>query len=204
MGPNTTSPETNGGSVSAINTPSTVYEPTVIQPETPVPASPNPAVSSPEPDSSQVSATEVSSGAAFDPNQNQTTTPPFNTPAPQAQVPPPIYNPSAGPTTGINTTPRQGKRKVILFGAMAAVLVLAGSAAAVFGVYIPNKPQNVWKTGLNRSGTAVQKLVATVTTKDICRAPASKRSGVYLGYTHQTRQPHCQLKLTLPPLPQIK
>lgn len=49
-----------------------------------------------------------------------------------------------------------GKRVVI---PVAAVFVLlGGSAAAYLGYYVPNKPENVWKTALSRTGKGYQKL----------------------------------------------
>jgi hypothetical protein len=51
-----------------------------------------------------------------------------------------------------------GRRKFVIFGAaLALVLVLAGGY--VFGMYLPNKPENVYRTGLSRTGVAVDKLI---------------------------------------------
>lgn len=41
------------------------------------------------------------------------------------------------------------------------MLILALAAGAVFGLYLPNTPDSVWKTGLNRTGDALEQIVTT-------------------------------------------
>lgn len=41
---------------------------------------------------------------------------------------------------------------------IAAALVLAGAVAGVFGWYIPNRPENVYRTGLDRTGQMIEQL----------------------------------------------
>ena len=48
--------------------------------------------------------------------------------------------------------------KKIVIPAAAAFVLLGGSAAAYLGYYVPNKPENVWKTALSRTGKGYQKL----------------------------------------------
>lgn len=50
------------------------------------------------------------------------------------------------------------KNKKILVPAAAVFVLLGGSAAAYFGYYVPNKPDNLWKTALSRTGKGYQKL----------------------------------------------
>ncbi len=57
------------------------------------------------------------------------------------------------------------KKKLLLSGGILAALLLFGGGY-VFGFYIPNKPENVWKTGLNRTGMAIDSLVEDATSKD--------------------------------------
>lgn len=70
---------------------------------------------------------------------------------------------AAAVISGATNTPGLGdggakRKKMLLFGAAgAAVLLLSG--AAVFGMYLPNRPENVWKNGLGRSGKALSALV---------------------------------------------
>ncbi|QQS18733.1 hypothetical protein IPL68_01465 [Candidatus Saccharibacteria bacterium] len=50
------------------------------------------------------------------------------------------------------------RKKLLLFGAAgAAVVLLAGGV--VFGSYLPNRPESVWKNSLGRSGKALSALV---------------------------------------------
>ncbi len=76
------------------------------------------------------------------------------------QNPNPMFSPYnvAGSASG----GRRGKKKLFAMGgALFAVLLLA--SGFVFGYYLPNKPDNVWKTGLSRTGKAVDKLVINAT-----------------------------------------
>lgn len=78
--------------------------------------------------------------------------------------------PPALPVVPVSKQPRGGRfsrfknKKLILAGAGAlAVLLCAG---VVFGWYIPNKPENVYRTGLDRTGEAVEKLVMDSVSED--------------------------------------
>ncbi|HET6924538.1 MAG TPA: hypothetical protein VFH39_01760, partial [Candidatus Saccharimonadales bacterium] len=66
-------------------------------------------------------------------------------------------------------SPKGGRRKLLLFGG-ATVLVLAAMVGLVFGWYLPNTPQNVYNTGLNRTGKAVSSVVDSVTDKQTLQA----------------------------------
>lgn len=59
--------------------------------------------------------------------------------------------------------PKKSKKKLIIISIIVAVLIIAGAATYVFAFYIPNKPENVWRTSMERSGQAVDKLVAATT-----------------------------------------
>jgi hypothetical protein len=54
-----------------------------------------------------------------------------------------------------------GRKKWLLIGG-AAVVVL-GAVAGVFGWYIPSRPENVWNTGLSRTGKVVDRIMQDVT-----------------------------------------
>jgi len=60
--------------------------------------------------------------------------------------------------------PKRGKRKVLMLGGGVA-LVLLLTSGFVFGYYLPNTPTNVYSTGLNRSGKALNSLVESATTE---------------------------------------
>lgn len=56
------------------------------------------------------------------------------------------------------------KKKIALIATpILAVLFVAGG---VFGLYLPNTPENVWKTGLSRTGQAVDQLVLSATEEE--------------------------------------
>jgi hypothetical protein len=61
------------------------------------------------------------------------------------------------------TSGGRGKKKWIFLAVIVAVLLVAGY---VFAFYLPNRPENVWKTGLNRTGDGLNALVEQSTAKD--------------------------------------
>lgn len=63
--------------------------------------------------------------------------------------------------TAVSPPPK--KKKTKLFAAIAIFVVVLLGAGYVFAFYIPNKPQNVYKTGLNRSGQAIDKIINQAT-----------------------------------------
>ncbi len=68
----------------------------------------------------------------------------------------------AGPASVPQWSPtgeKSGKRKKIIISTAAIAALLLGGAGFVFGYYIPNKPENVWKTGLSRTGQEFDALV---------------------------------------------
>lgn len=64
--------------------------------------------------------------------------------------------------------PSRPKRKkpLVTVIVLATLLVLGGGSAAVFGLYLPNTPANVWNTGLERSGESIEKMTLEATTKE--------------------------------------
>ncbi len=54
---------------------------------------------------------------------------------------------------------KKSKNKLVLASGVFAFLLLAGSLGYVFGIYLPNTPENVWKTGLSRTGEEVEAVV---------------------------------------------
>lgn len=82
-------------------------------------------------------------------------------PAPQVDYP---TNSMVG-MTGSSLPPEKNRKKFILPGAL-IVFLLVCSGVYAFAFYIPNKPENVWKTGLNRSGDVLDELVSKATTQE--------------------------------------
>lgn len=72
--------------------------------------------------------------------------------------------PVTGQVIGFNdaaqSQPRRSfiRNKKILIPIVALFVLLGGGAAAYFGYYVPNKPENVWKTALARTGLGYDKL----------------------------------------------
>lgn len=108
---------------------------------------------------------------------------PLNTSSGQDLGAPAVGNPTVGvpvvgqpmdviPDNGGSSMPsvsNGGKwlpKKKLLIGAVAAVLVASSIFGYVFGFYIPNKPANVYQTGLDRSGDTLTKLIDQVTSKE--------------------------------------
>ncbi len=58
------------------------------------------------------------------------------------------------------------KNKKITFLLLAQFLAVIFVIGGIFGYYLPNRPENVWKTGLNRSGEALDKLLIQATEKN--------------------------------------
>jgi hypothetical protein len=73
---------------------------------------------------------------------------------------------SGGPIPLAAATKRKIPKNKILVGVIAAVIVTSGIFGYVFGFYIPNKPANVYQTGLDRSGDSLAKLVDKFTEKE--------------------------------------
>ncbi len=70
------------------------------------------------------------------------------------------------PSTPINVSSqitKKSKKKLIIL--LLSVVILLGllAAAYMYFIYIPNKPENAWKTGFSRTGTALQ----TITNKSL-------------------------------------
>lgn len=57
------------------------------------------------------------------------------------------------------------KKKVIIAGGFAIIAVLAVTGF-VFGHYVPNKPENAYRTGIERSGDAIHKMILESTEAD--------------------------------------
>ena len=125
------------------------------QPEVVQPSSPpvQPAAVNPEPQPSS-------------PSQAQVFGPSFTQPAGErplgvaGQAPAPVV----GQVVGHNDeTLSQSRRwlpagKKVLIPVLAFLVLMGGGAAAYFGYYVPNKPENIWKTALTRTGKGYDKL----------------------------------------------
>lgn len=106
----------------------------------------------------------------------QSTPPPY--PA-QQPAPAPQFQPPASPAMPTDPLGGAAKNKKPFAIAMVAVLLMAlGGAGYVFGFHIPNRPENVWRTGFDRSGEALDKLVDKATASEkLERLEKSKISG---------------------------
>lgn len=99
---------------------------------------------------------EFESAASAGQSNSEATTPPD--PMPTLPVMPVSKNPGGG---------RFGKfkNKKFILAVSGALAVLLG-AGLVLSWYIPNKPENVYKTGLDRTGEAVERLVLDSVSED--------------------------------------
>lgn len=118
-----------------------------------------------------------------DPNDQLTSvspdphTSPLAVSASQNDTPPAFENttPQSNPNTilyGANTQhppSTKNRRKPLLIGGMISLLLLA-SVGFVFGFYLPSRPENVWSTGLDRSGLAIDKLSESLVSENAINA----------------------------------
>ncbi|CAN5639456.1 hypothetical protein BH23PAT2_BH23PAT2_03540 [soil metagenome] len=78
---------------------------------------------------------------------------------------------SSAPVAG--QTPAGGKKhpkkKLLIIGGVVALTLIA-VAGFVFGYYIPNQPDNVYSTGLDRTGEVLQELILEATEEDALEA----------------------------------
>lgn len=72
-----------------------------------------------------------------------------------------VYAPTLE-TAAYQTNSKRPKKKLLLI-LPAVILPLLLGVGYVLGFYIPNKPENVWKTGLERSGNAIDQIVSKTT-----------------------------------------
>jgi hypothetical protein len=116
----------------------------------------------------------VAPSTRFQPENANPTTPDNLNPAPLRQeVNPPqppdtsrLFQPDSPGSNPFNPGSNSAKRKKILIGLAPALIALIVGGGWVFGFYLPNKPQNVWRTGLDRTGSTLDKLVIDATEKD--------------------------------------
>ncbi len=84
---------------------------------------------------------------------------------PQTEGPkPPVDDPYARAVYSDTGAAKSPKKRLLLWSGVVVFLALMGGGA-VFGFYLPNQPSNVWKTGLNRTGDALEKTTASMTEK---------------------------------------
>jgi len=148
--------------------------PSQIQPS-PLPAQTEPLSSVQEPLSPMPENTFITPGQTFMPeSQNVAVQPPVhpqtlgqvpaakapNVPQPQLQ-PQPVTSTlfQADPIQVPPQAPPHKKNRTKLFVGMAVLLILLLVGGYVFAFYIPNKPQNVYNTGLNRTGQALTQVI---------------------------------------------
>jgi hypothetical protein len=103
--------------------------------------------------------------------------PAFMQPTPPTPTGPVVSNHDlpGGPTpmAPLPTTKPRKKKLILAISTVAAVLLLAGGA--VFGWYIPNKPENVFKTGLDHTGQAIDGLIQEATKQEKLQALATSQ-----------------------------
>lgn len=82
---------------------------------------------------------------------------------PQVMMSPQVTtNTTVGNQEQLNSNPndlfgkKAKKKKIFIMSGLVALFFVALSSAYVFGFYLPNTPDNVWKTGLSRTGKEVE------------------------------------------------
>lgn len=99
------------------------------------------------------------------PSTPNTTVGVTGTPSMLNQQTPPPNKPTMGSMgqSGSSPSKPKGKKIPLLAGAAALFLILIGGF--IFAYYLPNRPSNVYSTGLNRSAKALEKVVNAATEK---------------------------------------
>jgi hypothetical protein len=146
--------------------PNQVFEPTIELPIQPSPESPIPTQQnmpgeniqfSPEPEITPAPEPSVQVQLPQYEAQPSQPAPVQPTMQPQvANVPPSIQPPVAG----------SKRKKGLIIGLIAALIMMVIGSVYVFAIYIPNQPENVWNTGMTRSGDVIQQLVDESTTEE--------------------------------------
>lgn len=167
------------------------FTPQVFHPQTPAPQPAQPVIAdlpTPVTPLAQTTPAFRAPGPMIEPTDVLAPQPTFN-PMPSSQIPGVIPNnpgnvaPAAGFMGGEGFSPntfagekkpKRRKKLLLLIGVPILVLLLGGGY--VFAFYLPNKPQNVWNTGLSRSGQAIQKIVDSATEKQ--QVNAFKKSDI--------------------------
>lgn len=157
-----TQPTETGSPSTSVVTPSTNLPIAVPAPTT---AETNPSVS-PEPSATNPAADSVSPLAITSSSIGASTT---------SIV-------SGGDTPPIIKKSFAKKSKLIAGGAALLGVLLIGSGY-VFGFYIPSRPNNVWKTGLTRTGKAVDSLVKTATDPKVIEQFKNSELGGNIDFT---------------------
>ena len=70
-----------------------------------------------------------------------------------------LSDPKAGLVTSAAKGKVKNKKVAIVAGVVAAVVLLGGGAGAYFGLIVPNKPENIWKSSLERTAKGYDQLV---------------------------------------------
>lgn len=89
---------------------------------------------------------------------------PAPTTSPVAQPGPALFANDVTPLTSGSPQAKKNKKLFLLIGGSIGLLLLV-VAAGVFGFYLPNRPNAVWNTGINRTGDALTTVVASATDK---------------------------------------
>ncbi len=146
-----------------------------------VPATPEPVSSYQAPEIIQPTNSTTTSPDLVNTSSSPITAAPLDAPTPASQstqqFSTPVTNsayaiPTAGSTIQTQPLPsgdggsnNPKKKKFIMAGAAAAAAVLL-AGGVIFGWYVPNQPQNVYNIGINRSGKAMDKLLAEATKEE--------------------------------------
>ncbi len=95
-------------------------------------------------------------------NQTDNPTPASAGPSQPSATPAPAFGSTSPPSANQASTkkPKQ-KHTALIVGLVTAAIVLV--AGYVFGYYLPNRPENVYRNGLERSGDAIHNLIIEAT-----------------------------------------
>lgn len=134
------------------------------QPEPSAPPAP-PVTASPPMAAQQISPSPAPPAQPAQPAQPVAAPPSQPAPLPPTTDPQTIIQNDALAGFPPMAQPKRSNKKRIILAAVAALLIIAATATYVLAFYIPNRPENVWQTSVERTGEAAKKLTAAATDK---------------------------------------
>ncbi|MCA9348066.1 hypothetical protein KC867_01505 [Candidatus Saccharibacteria bacterium] len=194
-------------------TPSTTTVPPTLQPvvtpqpiTTPQPvATPQPVITpqpvttptdviqpAPQPSTPQDMTNGQMSTNIITPTNNASTIPGLGQTQPNTPAQGPIINGQPAPTisgTGPNlngfnaNTHKHSVKKTLIIPAVMIAVLLLGIGGYVFGLYLPNKPNNVWSTGLKRTGKQLDAIVEKLSDPEAMKTLTKNKLAISGKYT---------------------
>lgn len=142
--------------------PAQVFEPTVVDSQEPDSTGTEPSIVVPGGVSAQTPDPQTFFKSKYDNPHQAPPHQPYSPLNPSQTI---VGNAGLPANSGGNGYLKSSNKRIMMIGAGVAVFLLV-ILGYIFGIYIPNKPENVYSTGLDRTGTALEKVVNKITSKE--------------------------------------